>query len=212
MKISKVYLYIFNTMSDWEYGYLIAELKSGRYFKNGLDPLKIITVGATEESVKTMGGLHIKPDMTVSECKIEHNGLLILPGGMNWNDQVHKPILERVGTALDEGTIIAAICGAVDALANSGYLDIRKHTSNNLEYTKMTCPNYKGEAFFEMNQAVSDENLITASGIAPLEFAREVLKKVEVFEPDTLAAWYKLNKTHKTEYFYQLMESIDLSK
>ena len=29
----KVYLYVFNTMSDWEYGYLIAELNSGRYFK-----------------------------------------------------------------------------------------------------------------------------------------------------------------------------------
>ncbi len=76
------------------------------------------------------------------------------------------------------------------------------HTSNNLEYTKMTCPNYKGEEFFEMKSAMSDENLITASGIAPLEFAREVLKKIDVFEPDTLEAWYKLNKTHQAEYFY----------
>ncbi|MFG0935233.1 DJ-1/PfpI family protein, partial [Staphylococcus sp. 231237_7MaSpsaltlick] len=126
--------------------------------------------------------------------------------------QVHQPIKECVGKALDEGVVVAAICGAVDALASSGYLDTRKHTSNNLEYTKMICPNYKGEKYFEMKSAVSDENLITASGIASLEFAREVLKKVEVFEPDTLAAWYKLNKTHKTEYFYQLMESIDLSK
>ncbi|WP_210128607.1 MULTISPECIES: type 1 glutamine amidotransferase family protein [unclassified Staphylococcus] len=208
MKISKVYLYVFNTMSDWEYGYLIAELNSGRYFKNGLDPLNIITVGATKESVKTMGGLHITPDMTFGECKIEHNGILILPGGMNWNDQVHKPILERVGTALDEGTIIVAICGAVDALASNGYLDTRRHTSNNIEYTKMTSPNYKGEKLFEMKSAVSDENLITASGIAPLEFAREVLKKIDVFELDTLEAWYKLNKTHQAEYFYKLMDSI----
>lgn len=29
----KAFLYVFNTMSDWEYGYLIAELNSGRYFK-----------------------------------------------------------------------------------------------------------------------------------------------------------------------------------
>ena len=208
MKISKVYLYVFNTMSDWEYGYLIAELNSGRYFKNGLEPLNVITVGATKESVKTMGGLHIAPDMTFGKCKVEHNDLLILPGGMNWNDQVHKPILERVGTALDEGTIIAAICGAVDALANSGYIDTRKHTSNNLEYTKMTCPNYRGEKYFEMKSAVSDENLITASGIAPLEFAMEVLKKIDVFEPDTLEAWYELNKSHKAKYFYKLMDSI----
>lgn len=199
-------------MSDWEYGYLVAELNSGRYFKNSLDALNVITVGATKESVKTMGGLHIKPDMAHDECKLERNDLLILPGGTNWNDQVHQPILERIGIALEEGVVIAAICGAADALASSGYLDTRKHTSNNSDYTKMTCPNYKDEKYFEMKSAVSDENLITASGIAPLEFAREVLKKADVFEPDTLAAWYKLNKTHKTEYFYQLMESIDLSR
>ncbi|EEK11936.1 type 1 glutamine amidotransferase family protein [Staphylococcus hominis] len=208
MKISKVYLYVFNTMSDWEYGYLIAELNSGRYFKNGLDPLNVITIGTNKESVKTMGGLHIKPDMTFGECKLGCNDLLILPGGTNWNDQVHQPILEMVGIALDEEVVIAAICGAADALANSGYLDTRKHTSNNLEYTKMICPNYKGEKYFEMESVVSDENLITASGIAPLEFAREVLKKVDVFEADTLEAWYKLNKTYQIEYFYKLMDSI----
>ena len=66
---------------------------------------------------------------------------------------------------------------STDALANMGYLDTRKHTSNNLEYTKMVCPNYKGEKFYELGSAVSDANLVTASGIAPLEFAREVLKK-----------------------------------
>jgi len=212
MKISKVYLYVFNTMSDWEYGYLIAELNSGRYFKNGLDPINIITVGANKESVKTMGGLHIVPDTVIDKCMLDCNDLLILPGGMNWSDQIHQPIKACVGKALNRGTVIAAICGAVEGLANSGYLNTRKHTSNNLEYTKMTCPNYKGEEFFEMKMVVSDENLITASGIAPLEFAREVLKKIDVFEEDTLEAWYKLNKTHREEYFYQLMESMGGSK
>lgn len=57
MKISKVYLYVFNTMSDWEYGHLITELNSGRYFRNGLDALNVITVGGSKEVVKTMGGL-----------------------------------------------------------------------------------------------------------------------------------------------------------
>jgi hypothetical protein len=35
MKEKKIYLYVFNTMSDWEIGYLMAELNSGRYFKEG---------------------------------------------------------------------------------------------------------------------------------------------------------------------------------
>ncbi|SDX19139.1 hypothetical protein SAMN05444487_111148 [Marininema mesophilum] len=41
-----------------------------------------------------------------------------------------------------------------------------------------------------MRPAVSSENLITASGVAPLEFTMEVLRKLDVFAPDTLHAWF----------------------
>ncbi|WP_339258298.1 type 1 glutamine amidotransferase family protein [Lysinibacillus sp. FSL K6-3209] len=209
MQTKKVFLYVFNTMSDFEYGYLIAELNSGRYFKKNLAPLKVITVGANKEMITTMGGLSIKPDISLDECILESKDILILPGGTTWSEEIHQPVLERIGQALKFGTIVAAICGATEALANMGYLDSRKHTSNDLEYIKMVCPNYKGEKFYEMRPAVSGENLITASGVAPLEFTMEVLKKLDVFAPDTLHSWYNLNKTHQPEYFFQLMNSIN---
>ncbi|ARW39758.1 MULTISPECIES: type 1 glutamine amidotransferase family protein [Bacillus] len=209
MQTKTVYLYVFNTMSDWEYGYLIAELNSGRYFKKDLAPFKVVTVGASKEMITTMGGLNIKPDISLDECTLESKYLLILPGGTTWREEIHQPILKKVGEALKLGTIVAAICGATEGLANIEYLDSRKHTSNNLEYIKMVCPNYKGEKFHEMGPAVSDENLITASGVAPLEFAMEVLKKLDVFAPETLHSWYNLNKTHKSEYFSKLMNSIN---
>ncbi|MFD0132015.1 glutamine amidotransferase, partial [Bacillus subtilis] len=44
MQTRKVYLYVFHTMSDWEYGYLIAELNSGRYFKQDAASLKVFYV------------------------------------------------------------------------------------------------------------------------------------------------------------------------
>ena len=209
MQTRQVFLYVFNTMSDWEYGYLIAELNSGRYFKKGFAPIKVITVGANNEMITTMGGLTIKPDLSLDECTFESTDLLILPGGTTWNEEIHQAILERVGEALKLGTIIAAICGAIEELANLGYLDARKHTSNNFEYTKMLSPNYRGEKFYENSSAVSDTNLITASGIAPLEFAMEVLKKLEVFAPDTLHTWYVLNNTHEPEHYYHLMNSLN---
>lgn len=196
-------------MSDWEYGYLIAELNSGRYFKKDLEPLKVVTVGANKEMITTMGGLSIQPDISLDECTLESKDLLILPGGTTWREDIHQPILKKIGEALKLGTIVAAICGATEALANMGYLDSRKHTSNDLEYIKMVCPNYKGEKFYEMRSAVSGENLVTASGVAPLEFTMEVLKKLDVFAPDTLHAWYNLNKTHNAEYFFQLINSIN---
>ncbi len=100
--------------------------------------------------ITTMGGLSIKPDIFLDECILESKDLLILPGGTTWSEEIHQPILEKIDQALKRGTIVAAICGATDALANMGYLDTRKHTSNNLEYTKMVCPNYKGEKFYEL--------------------------------------------------------------
>lgn len=208
MKTKKAYLYVFHTMSDWEYGYLIAELNSGRYFKQGRAPLKVVTVGTTKESIMTMGGVNIKPDISLDECTFESEDLIILPGGNTWREEIHQPILKTIGAALKLGTVVAAICGATEGLATMGYLDSRKHTSNSLEYIKMVCPDYKGERFYEMGPAVSDKNLVTASGIAPLEFAMEVLKKLDVFAPDTLHSWYSLNKTHRPEYFFQLMNSI----
>ncbi|OLQ53686.1 glutamine amidotransferase [Bacillus licheniformis] len=209
MKTKRVYLYVFHTMSDWEYGYLIAELNSGRYFKKDIAPLKVVTVGANKETITTMGGLHIKPDISLDECNLERYDLVILPGGNTWGEDIHQPILKKVGEALKLGTIVAAICGATLGLANDGYLDSRKHTSNDLEYLKMVCPAYKGEELYEKGPAVSDENLVTASGIAPLEFAMEVLKKLDVFAPDTLHSWYKLNQTHKSEYFFELMNTLN---
>ncbi|MDX8361721.1 type 1 glutamine amidotransferase family protein [Cytobacillus sp. IB215316] len=209
MQTNRVLLYVFNTMSDWEYGYLIAELNSGRYFKKGLAPLKIMTVGTNKETVTTMGGLNIQPDISLDECDLRSKDLLILPGGNTWGENIHQPILAKIGDALNFGTIVAAICGATQGLANAGYLNSRKHTSNNLDYMKMSCPNYKGEQFYKLGPVVCDGNLVTASGIAPLEFAMEVLKTLDVFTPDTLHSWYNLNKFHKSEYFFQLMNSIN---
>ena len=205
---TSVYLYVFNTMSDWEYGYLIAELNTGRYFKKDTGPLKVVTVGATKEMITTMGGLSIIPDLSLDECMVEREDLFILPGGTTWGEAIHQPILKKIGEALELGTIVAAICGATEALANMGYLDSRKHTGNDADYMKMVCPNYHGERHYEMGPVASDGNLVTASGVAPLEFAREVLEKADVFAPATLQSWYQLNKTQKPEHFFGLMNSI----
>lgn len=209
MQTRKAYLYVFDTMSDWEYGHLIAELNTGRYFKKDVAPFKVVTFGINKETIISMGGLNIKPDISLDECILESNDLLILPGGNTWSEEIHKPILKTVGEALKLGTIVAAICGATIGLANYGYLDSINHTSNSLEYMKMVCPTYKGENFYEVGSVASSRNLITASGVAPLEFAMEVLKKLDVFAPDTLHSWYKLNETHEAEYFFQLMNSIN---
>ncbi|WP_214749285.1 MULTISPECIES: DJ-1/PfpI family protein [unclassified Exiguobacterium] len=203
-----VYLYVFDSISDWEYGYLMAELKTGRYFKTNEAPLHITTVGASRAMITTMGGLHVKPDITVEEMQVNEYDLIVLPGGESWGQPIHDPMLKQVDDAFKQGAFIAAICGAVHGLANSGYLEHLRHTSNDQSYLEMICPAYRGNTLHQDGPVVRDGQLITASGVAPLEFARETIGAMNVFQPDTLEAWYRLNKTNDAMYFYQLMSSL----
>lgn len=209
MKMTKTaYLYVFDTMADWEIGFLTAELNSGRYFIKGIAPVKIVTVGMDSSAVCTMGGLKILPDITLDTCSIESGDMLILPGGNTWLDPMHDPILKMAGSCAEKDILVAAICGATMGLARAGILDSRPHTSNDLGYLKMVCPDYAGEKFYQYEPAVTDGKLITASGIAPLEFTAHVLKALDVFSAETLDAWYKLYKTQQPEYFFALMKSM----
>ena len=203
-----VYLYVFDTMADWEIGYLTAELNSGRYYKKGLAPSKIVTVGINKSPVTTMGGLTILPNIQLDECSMERSDLLILPGGDTWTETIHYPILKIAERCLGEGIWVAAICGATMGLAQAGLLNSYGHTSNDLEYLKMICPTYRGEKYYKMESAVTDGKLITASGIAPLEFSTHILKALDVFSPQTLDAWYNLNKTTDSKYYDELMNSL----
>lgn len=203
-----VYLYVFDTMADWEIGYLTAELNSGRYYKKGLTPSKIVTVGNEKALVTTKGGLKILPDISLDECSIKSTDALILPGGDTWAGEIHESVLEMAERCLEENVLVAAICGATMGLARKGLLEACWHTSNDLEYLKMVCPAYTGEEYYKKEPAVTGGNLITASGTASLEFAVQVLKALDVFAPQTLDSWYKLNKTHEPKYFYELMNSI----
>ncbi len=203
-----IYLYVFDTMADWEIGYLTAELNSGRYYKKGLTPSRIVTVGNQKTPVITMGGLRILPDMELDECSFENADALLLPGGDTWTETVHEPVLSKAEQFLKEGIIVAAICGATIGLARKGLLDSSHHTSNDLGYLKMVCPNYVGEKYYEQEPAVTDGKLITASGIAPLDFSVHVLKALGVFSAKTIEAWYNLYRTHEPRYFYELMDSI----
>ncbi len=208
MHRKKVYLYVFDTMADWEVGYLIAELNSGRYFKKDLAPLEVVAVGVDKNPITTMGGLNILPSISIDECILESTDVLVLPGGNTWTEAMHEPILKKTCQALQEGTVVAAICGATVGLAKVGLLDARRHTSNNLDYLKMVCPHYRGEKYYETEPAVTDGNLVTASGIAPLEFAMHVLKVLDVFAPETYHSWFNLYRTQESKYFFELMNAV----
>lgn len=204
------YIYVFDSIADWEYGYLMTELNSGRYFKKNVPSFTVRTVGIGPGTITTLGGLKVVPDITVEQMRLTNEDLLVLPGGNTWGESIHSPMLKKVGDALTSGTLVAAICGATEGLANTGHLDSHKHTSNDLLYLQSVSPTYRGRSLYQVLPAVRDKNLITATGLAPLEFAKEVIEALDVFAPDTLSAWYGLNKTNDSTYFFQLIEATNI--
>jgi putative intracellular protease/amidase len=202
-----VFVYILDTLADWEIGYLMPEINSGRYFKKNIEKPNIIKVGKNRNPIKTMGGIEITPDVDVKNMKITNGDVLILPGADTWLNENNDEILHFVKENIDSGILISAICGATIALANYGVLNDIKHTSNDLGLLKMICPNYKGENHYCNQPVVVENNVITATFLAPLEFAYETIKKMNIMEKNTIEAWYNLFKTKESKYFFELMES-----
>ncbi|HEX2660828.1 MAG TPA: type 1 glutamine amidotransferase family protein [Polyangia bacterium] len=202
-----IYHYVLPTMADWETGYAVAELRSQRYFKRKR-AWQVKTVGATREPVTTLGGLTIVPDVAVSDLSTADAVLLILPGADTWREPAHGPVVEKARALLKAHVPVAAICGATAALAEAGLLDRIQHTSNGLPFLKMTCPHYRGEALYRNELAVTDGDVITAGSSSPVEFAREILKKLEALEPQHLEYWYGYFGQHSVDSFLALFEAM----
>lgn len=97
---------------------------------------------------------------------------------------------------------------ATTALADSGLLDDRAHTSNGLEYLTMFCPDYRGAAHYKDEKIVVDGNLITTSAAGGILLAREVIALLDVFKKETLEAWYNYFTTGDNKYFYTMMQTL----
>jgi putative intracellular protease/amidase len=209
--ILKVYFYILDTMADWEYGFLLAELNSKRYFSHPKKDLEIITVSNDKSPKTTMAGFRIVPDIAIHEMSFSEEDFLILPGGDKWLEKENEEILIKSRMFIDNDMNVAAICGATIGLAMQGALDSKLHTSSDKHYLKMMCPEYRGEEFYKDEVVVNDKNLITATGVAPIEFTREVIRNLKVFSDETLNNWYGLYDKKEAKYFFGLMNSLQNS-
>ncbi|MFY0581185.1 DJ-1/PfpI family protein [Cystobacter fuscus] len=117
------------------------------------------------------------------------------PGGDFWmDDTTNQPVLAFAQDLLAQGKMVAAICSATVALGRQGLLDQRRHTSNDLGVLKQEAPGYRGEALYVQSLAVTDGNLITASSIGALEFAREIADYLKLGSESYRKQWYELFK------------------
>jgi putative intracellular protease/amidase len=191
MKNSPVHLFVFEGMADWEAAFAVTCIHNPR-FQRIPYRFRIKTAARSIAPITTMGGLRIMPDTTIDEVCPAESSLLILPGGEAWEAGANLEALERAHAFIRIGVPVAAICAATLALARSGLLDNRLHTSNDAGY--LAASGYHGNHLYRHVPAITDGNVITASGLAPLEFAREIATLLHLYSPSTLDAWYDLYK------------------
>jgi putative intracellular protease/amidase len=183
-----VHILVFDGYADWEPGHALAELRrSGNR--------SVVVVGFSDGPVTSMGGLRVVPDLRLSEIRRSDVEILILPGGDFWESTY--PDAELNGTLTDliaSGVPVAAICGGTLALARAGILNDRRHTSNMPGYLAEYAPRYSGDSLYEASPAVNDGGIITASGLAPVDFAREIFRQLKVFSAADEELWFDMFK------------------
>ena len=203
-----VYVYVLDTLADWELGVVTAELHSGRFFKIGAPLVTLLTAGVSKAPVVTMGGLTVTPDCLAEDVAVSGSSVLLLPGANTWNDPRHGAIIAKAGELLAAGGTVCAICGATAALAGAGLLDTRPHTSNGPGFLETAVPGYRGKSFYIDQPAVTHGGLITAGSTGALMWAKQILGRLGVLQPDTLEAWYDYFRTGEPRYFFALMQTL----
>jgi putative intracellular protease/amidase len=187
MDTRTAHLAVYDTLADWEFGHLLAELHSGRFTGT---PFEVVTVAESRDPITTMGGVRIVPDALVADLEPAGSDLLILPGADLWDAGDGEAFAAAAGRFLEAGVPVAAICGATAGLARAGLLDDRNHTSAGAEYLAAT--GYAGGDRYVEERAVVDGDLITAGPQSPVQFACATLGRLRLASEPTLQAYEDL--------------------
>jgi hypothetical protein len=85
--MNTAYVLVRTGYADWEAASALAELR--RTFR-----FSVKTIGLTPETVVSMGGLKVMPDLPLSAFVPESADILILPGGESWTNGVVPQVSE----------------------------------------------------------------------------------------------------------------------
>jgi putative intracellular protease/amidase len=184
-----IHVLVFEGFADWEPAHALAELR-----RSGNRSIR--TIGFRDAPVHSMGGVRVLPHSTLNDVQPADIELLLLPGGDLWSTgQYPRPELEGLLHHLvSTDTPIAAICGATIALARTGILNTRQHTSTMRSDLSAAGPAYTGSAFYRDALVVRDGRVITASGLGAVDFARAILRELGVFDAENEQLWFDMYK------------------
>lgn len=184
------YLFVFEGFADYETSLAAAGIaRSSSY--------QLKTIGIKKHHVKSLSGITVMPDLDfmpendLEDIDRDNTGMLILPGGMAWEEGKNEAITPLVAHCLLHGIPVAGICGATVFLAELGLLNRAVHTSNAMEYLTACSNVYRGQALYRNSPSVRTERLITANGAAAAEFAHDIFESLDIVDDVQVANWFQ---------------------
>ena len=186
-----VHLFIFNAMEDWEAALAVAAINSPQ-FQSVPGRYRVVTVASSLEPITTTGGVLIQPDVALQDVTPESSAMLILPGGRSWESDAHAEALQLASRFMASGTPVAAICAATVALARAGFLDRLRHSGDAREY--LISSGHRGTAFYCGMPSIGGNGTVSASAVAPVDFAREIFRMLNLYSRGPGEARYAMFK------------------
>jgi putative intracellular protease/amidase len=184
---SKAYLFVFDGLADCEPAHAFCELnKSGKF--------EVVTAGFSRQTITTMGGLKLTPDVTLEDVNPADAIFFMLPGGEMWQKSSFAEIKALLHSLHEREILIGAICAATLEIARAGLTHGIRHTSNSKAFLKAFVPDYKDDSFYVDELAVTDQKIVTASGLGSIEFAREVIRELVIYNEADTAIWFDMFK------------------
>ncbi len=179
----KIVAYLANGFADWEGSFILSEMAEAK--------IPVLYASQEGKTVRSIGGLTVTTDCAIKDVSQDQISALILIGSDEWMDESRNlEVLQLAEDLLKKETLVAGICAATMALARRGLLNDRPHTSNDLGVLKKYVSSYTGEKLYSEKLAVTGENLITAAGVGPIEFAVEIMNALNIKSADYRQHWY----------------------
>jgi putative intracellular protease/amidase len=132
--------------------------------------------------------------VTLEDVNPSDAAFFMLPGGDMWQKNSFAEIKGLLHRLHEREVLIGAICAATLEFARAGLTRGIRHTSNSKAFLKSVVPDYNDDSFYVDELAVADQKIITASGLGSVEFAREVIRELVIYNEVDTAIWFDMFK------------------
>lgn len=178
-----VYMLVFDGFADWQTALALCEVRRPGDWQ-------VRTVGFSRRPVLSMGGLQVQPDLTLDELDPLRAAMLIVPGGHRWERSEDAAATVAVRRLHIAGAVVAAIGSATLVLARAGLLDHCRYASD--DYFDRQVGAYTGAGHYDARAlALCDGGILSARAIGSVEFAREVIRALDLYNASDREYWYR---------------------